>query len=117
MSPVVVPESLRETTLRLFHDRIQRDQKSLGVPITEELRAFLWDLSHPDQRPEPEAGFVNETSLLDSGSVLLTTEDIAHRMGCSVQYARRIAARIGKRRVGRQWLVDEQDFEALRRGK
>lgn len=35
------------------------------------------------------------------------TDQVAKRLGVSPRQARRIAARLGGRKVGRQWLVDE----------
>lgn len=118
MSAVVVPESLRDTVLRLLLERIRQERVSGGQAlVSEEMRAFLWALSHPYEGTNATASFANETSAPVSGTVLLTTEDIAERMGCSVQYARRVAARGARTKVGRQWLVTEQELDASRRSK
>ena len=110
MSPVEVPESLREITLRLFLGRIRQERVLNGnqAQLSGDLRRFLWALAHPEQASDSDDGSANGTPIGDTGSLLLTTQDLAERWGCSTRYARRKAALIGTK-VGRQWLVEESD--------
>jgi len=49
----------------------------------------------------------------DSGTVWLTTSEVAAAMKCSERWAREIAHRIGAR-TGRQWLIERETFEQWR---
>jgi hypothetical protein len=110
---VVVPESIRDEVLRALTVQIRKERAANGgqAPVRTEVQLFLMALSRPDRAPETPPSSVNGTSAEQPVKLLLTTQDLADRMGCSVRYARRVAARIGTK-VGRQWLITEQDLHA-----
>lgn len=110
MGVVLIPvsESLLEPLQRLVLEAVQRHRygNANHAPVTEDLRRFLWALAHPEDCP----GFANETAPTEPAT-MLTSQDLADRMGCSVQYARRVAARVGTK-VGGVWLIDEHELQA-----
>jgi excisionase family DNA binding protein len=59
-------------------------------------------------KAEWQAGSVGGTSQAPAARVEIGISDAAQRLGCSPEYARRLArrGRLSARRVGRTWLVD-----------
>lgn len=110
---VVVPDGLREVVLAGLMAEINRRRGRDQVSrLTPQALALIAALKYGGDAPEAVA-FANESVLPESGTVVLTTRDIAAELGCSEQWARTIAHQIGTR-VGRQWLTDKTTFEHWR---
>jgi hypothetical protein len=111
---VVVPESLRGAIYDVLVEwSRRRSRQDGGVMLRGEFGAFLWELGHVDAAPDGDVS-VRGHAVSGSGTVLLTTQDLAELWGCSRRHARRKAALVGEK-VGRQWLVDEADLNSPRR--
>jgi hypothetical protein len=93
-------------------EKIRRERALNGgqAQVPADLQLFLIALSHPD---EDGASSVSGSPDGESGNLLLTTENLADRWGCSTRWARHRAAQIGTK-VGRQWLVAEEDLDERR---
>ncbi|MGW0417499.1 helix-turn-helix domain-containing protein [Streptomyces sp. NPDC003015] len=91
-----------------------------GGEVSPAVRGILHALrTASDQPPCPARGFADETSS-DLGVSLreVTAEQAAELLGCSVQYARRLASsgRVAARRAGPAWLIDRASLDAFRSG-
>ena len=119
---VVVPRSLASTTfaalLLYLQDRVRAD----GGALSPEARALLHALNRAAQAPSSDPGTstpapatVDHTRAGD----VLGMEEVAALLGCSPEYARRLArtGRFPARRVGHVWLTTLTSLDAYRYGR
>ena len=110
---VVVPDALREVVLVALLAEIRRRRVSDGDSrIRPEVLALIEALRYGGTQPE-EPTSASGSVHADSGTVWLTTPEVAAAMKCSERWAREIAHRIGAR-TGRQWLIERETFEQWR---
>ncbi|MFD3525060.1 helix-turn-helix domain-containing protein [Streptomyces sp. NPDC058653] len=106
---VVVPPALAgELLRRLLRDVTAEVNANGGVP-SPACRELLWSLHTASVAEEKAASSDSGTPAGPVGSVEISTTEAAQVLGCSAEYARRLAraGRLPARRVGRQWLIRE----------
>lgn len=105
--PIVVPPYLAREVLRLLTLGLTEQARRDGLPVSAAGRQILWALAAAADQHDL-AGSASETSTAEPAN-LTTIADVAARMGCSQQYARRLArrGRLDARKVGGQWIVHE----------
>ena len=109
---VVVPRSLASTTFAALVLYLEGRVRADGGELTDEARALLYALNRAAQGPS----FAPETPAAPPATVMLGMETVAALMGCTPQWARRLAARgeiPGAQRVGRIWLVPSTSLDAF----
>lgn len=112
MSPVVVPDGLRRVVLDALAVEIGRRQRNdQSTRIRPEVYVFMEALRR-GKDPEPPTS-ASGSVVASSGTVWLTTREVAEALGCSERWARELAHRIGCR-TGRQWLIERDRFEHWR---
>ncbi|MFB7555343.1 helix-turn-helix domain-containing protein [Streptomyces brevispora] len=105
---VLVPAELAGAVLRiLLRDvtaRLPVDKGAVSAPV----RGLLWALSKAAEQAEALARSEDGTPLPAPVSVGLSTSQAAEVLGCSPEYARRLArsGRLPARRLGRTWLIE-----------
>ena len=117
---VVIPASIAREVLRaLVRDLTERVRVD-GGEVSPAVRGVLYALrTASDQPPGPSGCFADETPADLGVSVReVTAEQAAELLGCSVQYARRLASsgRVTARRAGPAWLIDRASLDAFRAG-
>lgn len=109
---VVVPEPLREVVWRGLASEIRRARLVDGsTSVRPDLLAFLEALRGAGR--DAASMSANGSAVAASGTVWMTTNDVARELGCTDRHARRVVVSIGTR-VGRQWLVDRTAFDTWR---
>ena len=106
---VVVPPGLAGEVLRIVLRDVSVRVRADGGELSQGVRELLWGLHAAASEAERAAdGSVGGTLEGATGTVEIGIPDAARRLGCSREYARRLArgGRIPARRVGRTWLVD-----------
>lgn len=105
---VVVPASLAGEVLRIVLRDLAVRVRADGGELSAGVRELLWGLHASAAEAEQQAGSVDGTLEGPPVSVEVGISDAAARLGCSPEYARRLArrGRLSARRVGRTWLVD-----------
>lgn len=114
---VVVPPALAgELLRRLLRDVTAEVHANGGVPSLA-CRELMWGLHTAALAEEKAAGSGDGTPVGPVGSVEIGTTEAAQVLGCSAEYARRLAreGRLPARRVGRQWLIREAAIVAPER--
>jgi hypothetical protein len=108
---IVVPPHLAREVLRLLTLGLTEQAQRDGLPVSEVGRRLLWDLAAAADQHDEAASFEDETSQLAPVSLgaVVDIGTVAERMGCSQQYARRLASlgRLDARKVGGRWIVQE----------
>lgn len=105
---VVVPPALAGEVLRIVLRDLSSRVRADGGELSVGVRELLWGLHAAAAGVEQRAGSVDGTSGGGPVRVEVGISDAAARLGCSPEYARRLArgGRLSARRVGRTWLVD-----------
>ncbi|GAB2922839.1 helix-turn-helix domain-containing protein [Streptomyces heilongjiangensis] len=110
---VVVPPSLANTVFVAVVAHLHARTRDGGATLTPEARTLLRDLnraaSHPVSPTKPAGG--------EPANLMLGMGEAAALIGCTPQWARRLAARgeiPGAQRVGRIWLVPSTSLDAFR---
>jgi excisionase family DNA binding protein len=105
---VVVPASLAGEVLRIVLRDLAGRVRADGGELATGVRELLWGLHAAALEAEQQAGSAPGTLEVSPVRVEIGISDAAHRLGCSPEYARRLArrGRLSARRVGRTWLVD-----------
>jgi excisionase family DNA binding protein len=103
VTPALAGEVLR-CLLRDLAGRVRADGGELAAGVRE----LLWGLHAAATEAEQQASSVGGTLQASPVRVEIGISDAAQRLGCSPEYARRLArrGRLSARRVGRTWLVD-----------
>lgn len=121
MADVVVPEDLAGPLARLI-DRGLREaiRSSGGAGLQPRLVALLTELAAADLRSLDRDQAATSASGSDGAvsATLVSVSTAAERLECSTRWARHLAAsgRLRARQIGREWLIEEQSLEELRRG-
>lgn len=106
---VVIPAKLAGAVLRiLLRDvtaRLPVDKGKVSPPV----QSLLWALNEAAGQAEALAGSEDGTPGAGPVSVEISTSQAAEALGCSPEYARRLArsGRLPARRLGRTWLIAE----------
>jgi excisionase family DNA binding protein len=99
------------------------ESRATGTRPSGQAERLLRELHNATQ---PRPGFATETpsaapATVDHGFAvrMLSTTEVAAVLGCSVQYARRLAqsGRLRAHRVGANWAIDPTDLDAYRYGR
>ncbi|MGI5512751.1 helix-turn-helix domain-containing protein [Streptomyces sp. CA-106131] len=124
---VIVPAAVAGDVLRALVRDLTARVRVDGGKVAPGVRRLLYALHTASQAAEadPEHRFEHETAPSRPGIVAtsegewLSAEDAAQVLGCSVQYARRLAASdaFTARRIGRTWLIDRTSLDTYRHGR
>lgn len=119
---VVVPASVAADVLRRLSRDLTAEIQADGGRPSAAVYNLLWALyeaaSSEDEKGTQIAGTpdgsASGTPSLGGVSVEIGASELAERMGCSPEYARRLArsGRVPARRVGRTWLIATDETEA-----
>ncbi|MFI9174889.1 helix-turn-helix domain-containing protein [Streptomyces lincolnensis] len=111
---MIIPPALAGEVLRRLLRDVTAEMEADGGRLGPQVYSLLWALrtAQDDDEKESEApptpsGSAAGTPVAAAATVEISAGELAARMGCSAEYARRLA-RAGKvpaRRVGRQWLI------------
>ncbi|MEU2598446.1 helix-turn-helix domain-containing protein [Streptomyces hirsutus] len=117
---LVIPAPLAREVLRVLVRDLSERVRSDGGEVSPAVRGVLRALHLAAKQPRDGAGaFAAETPADQGVSVReVTAEQAAGLLGCSPQYARRLArsGRVAARRVGPVWLIDRASLDAFRTG-
>jgi excisionase family DNA binding protein len=123
---VIVPAAVAGDVLRALVRDLTARVRVDGGEVAPGVRRLLYALHTAAQHAEAdtEHRFDIETAPTSSGTVAtsegewLSAEAAAQVLGCSVQYARRLAAAdaFTARRIGRTWLIDRAALDNYRHG-
>jgi excisionase family DNA binding protein len=105
---VVVPPALAGEVLRCLLRDLSSRVRADGGELSAGVRELLWGLHAAATEAEQQTSSVSGTLEAAAARVEIGISDAAQRLGCSPEYARRLArrGRLSARRVGRTWLVD-----------
>ncbi|WP_406360341.1 hypothetical protein OID55_11020 [Streptomyces sp. NBC_00715] len=116
---VVVPASVAGEVLRILLRDLGARVRVDGGELSTGVRDLLWTLHFAAQAEAEKgaqlvstpAGSDHGTPVAGAASVEISATEWASRIGCSTEYARRMAraGRVPARRVGRQWLISPGD--------
>jgi excisionase family DNA binding protein len=116
---VIVPPQLAGEVLRILLRDLGARVRADGGELSTGVRDLLWTLHYAAQAEDERGvrsthipgGFADETSVTGGANVEISAREWAEQIGCSEQYARRMArsGRVSARRVGRQWLISPGD--------
>ncbi|MFC7503201.1 helix-turn-helix domain-containing protein [Nocardioides sp. GCM10030258] len=108
---VVVPQALREVVLRALVSDIRRRQLvDGGAPLNPLMRTFLHALSSDAVDSEQITSSCG-SAVSEPANVVITTPQIAERLGCTTRWAREVARRVGGVKQGRDWLVSLDELD------
>jgi hypothetical protein len=110
---VAVPRSLAAATFNALSLYLDALRSSNGGALSPEARKLLHDLNCAASQPVSPTKPAGE----DPDTVMLGMGTVAALLGCSPQYARRLAScgsLPGAQRVGRIWLVPSTSLDAFR---
>jgi excisionase family DNA binding protein len=117
---LVIPAPLAQGVLRAVVRDLSERVRTDGGEVSPAVRGVLRALHTASaQSPRSPVGFAAETHADVGVSVReVTAEQAAELLGCSVQYARRLAksGRVAARRAGPAWLIDRASLDAFRKG-
>lgn len=119
---VVVPAAVAGDVLRaLVRDltaRVRADGGEVGPGVRRVLYA-LHDAAQRADAHQPRPGPVGGTQEGPTGTVGVTAQAAAALLGCSTEYARRLArtGRVAATRHGPSWLIDRASLDAYRHGR
>lgn len=116
---VVVPPEVASDVLRALVRDLTARVRADGGEVTPAVRQVLYALHEAAQRTAPPTpSSAPGTPVVAPATVELTAHEAAHLLGCSTEYARRLArtGRVPARRAGPAWLIDRQALDAYRKG-
>ncbi|MGQ4727047.1 helix-turn-helix domain-containing protein [Streptomyces sp. Ju416(a)] len=116
---VVVPPGIANEVLRALVRDLTTRVRTDGGEVSPGVRQLLWALQDAAQHPARTApSSAHGTAAPAAATVELTAHEAAALMGCSTEYARRLArtGRVLARRAGPAWLINRQALDAYRRG-
>lgn len=115
---VVIPATIAADVLRRLLRDLSGEVRANGGSVSPTVYRILWALhtaaeEGAGQESDP-VGSVTGTPAAPGASVEISASELAERIGCSAEYARRLAraGRVPARRVGRTWLIATDETEA-----
>lgn len=116
---VVVPPEVANEVLRALVRDLTTRVRADGGEVSPAVRALLYELHDAAQRtPATAPGSAAGTLASPPATVELTAHEAAQLLGCSTEYARRLArsGRVHARRAGPAWLISRASLDAYRKG-
>lgn len=116
---VTIPPGVAGEVLRALVRDLTARVRADGGEVSPTVRQVLYALHDATQRPNtPVPSSVAGTPAVAPDTVELTAYEASIALGCSTEYARRLArtGRVLARRAGPAWLINRQALDAYRKG-